>query len=169
MPRKGPNGRNVKATLITAIVILCVFVGFELGKKWERYKFVRVVDGDTISLRNMRTGEEQGFRIMGINAPDNKDCYFYASGAILGKNLLGKNLEYKIIGHDGFGRILGNVYANKVDVAEEMVSSGAAWAYDAAEVHDPLKPNAEYYAALQKLEEVPKSKKMGIWSDLCLK
>lgn len=152
-----------------SIVIMCVYIGFELGKQWEGYKYVRVVDGDTIMVQSKRNGEETRLRVMGIDAPETKECFGNEASLILRSNLDGKKLSYQIFGRDGFGRFLGIVYANETDVSEKMVEMGAATAYSATEIHDDLKPTAEYFQTLKKLEEESRNKRMGIWSDLCLK
>lgn len=169
MARKGLGRGRLRLVLVISIIVLCVYIGFELGKKWEGYKLLRIVDGDTILVHNLRTGEDQRLRLMGINAPDSRSCYFDAAGAMLNKILLGKKLKYEVFGHDGFGRILGIVYANNTDVAEKMVSSGAALAYSAKDVHDVMKPSDAYFDALQLLQEKPRYERLGVWSDLCLK
>lgn len=169
MVRKWLKRKNLKWILIVSIVILCVYIGFELGKSWEGYRYIRVVDGDTILVQNRRNGEPQRVRLVGINAPEARDCYSTEAGAILRKNLEGRHLEYKIFGRDGFGRILAIVYADNVDVSQIMVSAGAAAAYDAKDVHDKLKPDLGYFTYLEKIEEDPRVKRVGMWSDLCLK
>jgi endonuclease YncB( thermonuclease family) len=144
-------------------------MGFELGRQWEGYRFVRVVDGDTVVVQSRRNGEETRLRLVGINSPETNECFSEQAKFQLGKSIIGKKISYKIFGRDGFGRYLGIVYANNTDVSQDMIASGAAVAYNASDVHDDLKPSKEYFEGLKKLEEEPKVRKIGIWSDLCLK
>lgn len=169
MARKWRLRDNWVKIVVVSIVILCLYIGFEWGKGWERYKYVRVVDGDTIVVQNLRNGEETRMRLIGIDAPEVKSCFFDESTAILKKNLEGRRITYKIYGHDGFGRILAIVYADNVDVSQILVSNGAVAAYDARDVHDKIKPEVGYFTYLLRIEQDAKAKKMGIWSDLCLK
>jgi len=86
----------------------------------------------------------------------------------LGNYLKSGQIEYKTMGRDGFGRILGNIYVDNVDLSNKMVRSGMARAYDASEVHDEIKPDKVYFDELMKLQIMAKQEKTGIWSDDCL-
>jgi len=155
--------------MVVSIVIMCVYIGFELGKQWEGYKYIRVVDGDTIMVQSKRNGEETRLRVMGIDAPETRDCFGNEASLILQSLLYGKKLSYQIFGRDGFGRFLGIVYANNDDISEKMVAMGAATAYSAKDIHDDLKPDSSYFETLKRLEEESKGKKLGVWSSLCLR
>ena len=169
MANKAKKVEKIVMILVGMTLIVCVYIGFELGKIWDGYKVVRVVDGDTVMIKSRRTGEETRFRLMGINAPDLNQCFFDQSAGILEASLRNKSLRVEIKGRDGFGRFLGNLYAGNTDVAETLVRSGAAWAYMADGVHDKLKPELAYFEKLQKMEDRPKTEKIGVWSDLCMK
>ena len=169
MVRKWKIGNKTRWVLVLSILILCLYTGFELGKQWDGYRLVRVIDGDTVLVQSRRNGEETRLRLVGINSPETNECFFDQAKVQLGMALDGKKITYKIFGRDGFGRFLGIVYANNADVSENMVATGAALAYSASEVHDELKPATDYFDSLKKLEEEPKAKKMGVWSYLCLK
>jgi endonuclease YncB( thermonuclease family) len=145
---------------------LGVVFGFGIGKKYEGYKVSRVVDGDTLAIINLRDSREMKLRIWGINAPETKQCYFEESKMELSKILGNKEPRFEIMGYDGFGRMLAKVFIDQVDVGKQMIQRGAAVQYDAAAVHDELKPSAEYLAGLHQPEDEAKAKKLGLW-DRC--
>lgn len=148
-----------------AVIFFCV--GLLVGIKFEKLVFLRVVDGDTFWVTNLRDGSEWKVRLWGVNAPDSKKCYFGESTKILEQELMGKELKYEIFGKDEYGRILAKVFADGLNIEETLVATGAAVAYDAKEVHTDLRPSKEYVESLKRLEERAKSEKLGVWSEAC--
>ncbi len=155
-------------TLEIAILILIFAFGFWVGMKYEKLEFVRVIDGDTFVVKNRRDGQEWRVRLWGVNAPDQKECFFDDARKILSQELKNKNIIYQRYGYDGYGRILAEVYLDGESLEEKMVATGAARVYDGAGVHDDLKPSDEFIKNLRKLEERAKAEKMGVWSDGCM-
>lgn len=170
MVRKGRK-KSLKIPTRTLLVglVLGWILGFGLGLKYEKLVFEKVVDGDTFWVRNLRNGEDWKVRLWGVDAPDTKQCYFKEATEVLERELAGKKLRYRRYGYDGYGRILAEVYVNGKNVEETLVATGAVRAYGATEVHDELRPSAEYTANLKKIEEMARVKKLGMWSDACLK
>jgi len=161
------NWKWVLGGLGISVIIFCV--GFLAGLRFEKLDFLRVVDGDTFWVVNRRDGRDWKVRLWAVNAPDTKECYFDEATKILEKELLNKKISYERFGYDGYGRILAKVYVNGVSLEETLVATGAAVAYDAAQVHDELKPSAEYVANLKKIEEKAKIEKRGMWSSACVR
>lgn len=147
------------------VILLQVFLA---GLRFEKLEFLRVVDGDTFWVTNLRDGREWKVRLWGVDAPNTKECYFDEATRILDNELVGKKITYERFGYDGYGRILAKVYVDGVNLEETLVATGAAVAYDAFEVHDELKPSEEYVANLKKIEEKAKEEKLGIWSATCM-
>lgn len=157
--------------VLVGIFLMMVILArvFLAGLRYERLEFLRVVDGDTFWVVNRRDGREWKVRLWAVNAPDTKECYFDEATKILEKELLNKKISYERFGYDGYGRILAKVSVNGVSLEETLVATGAAVAYDASDVHDELKPSAEYVANLKKIEEKAKNEKVGMWSAECSK
>ena len=137
------------------------------GLKYEILVYERVIDGDTFVVKNLRDGRDWSVRLWAVNAPDAKECYYKEATGVLEEELAGKKITYERYGYDSFGRILAKVYVNGQDLEERLVATGAAEVYDAAEVHDELKPSKEYYESLKMIEEKAKSEKLGMWSAAC--
>lgn len=159
----------VRGAWLFSTLVLGLVLGFGVGLRYEKLVFEKVVDGDTFWVRNLRNGENLKVRLWGVNAPDNKECYYQEAKEALEKEVVGKKLEFQRFGYDGYGRILAEIKANSENVEEKLVSAGAAKVYDAVEVHDELRPSAEYLSNLKKLEEMARTKKQGVWSDKCVK
>lgn len=153
------------AILAGAIVLLGLAFGFGFyeGKKWEGYRLSRVVDGDTLAVINMRDGREMRLRIWAIDAPDQKQCFEDEARVELAKLVAEKRISYEVFGFDGYGRILAKVFADGADVGKMMVANGAARAYDAADVHDELKPSLDYVTVMRGEEDSAKMAKRGLW------
>lgn len=150
------------------LLILAMMQVFLAGLRYEKLEYKRVVDGDTFWVTNLRDGSEWKVRLWGVDAPDTKECYFDEATKILEGELIGKKITYERYGYDGYGRILAKVYADGKNLEEYLVATGAAKAYQAEEVHDELKPSAEYFESLKKIEESAKMAKIGMWSEKCL-
>ena len=147
------------------IIIFCV--GFLVGARFEKLVFNRMVDGDTFWVTNLRDGREWKVRLWGVDAPDTKECYFGEATKILENELTSKKIAYERFGYDDYGRILAKVYVNGINLEEILVATGAAIAYGAKDVHDDLRPSAEYVASLKIIEETARNEKVGMWSSGC--
>lgn len=154
------------------IIVFCLLTVvmaqmFMAGLRFEKLEYKRVIDGDTFVVNNLRDGQEWRVRLWGIDSPDEKKCYYKEAKIILEQELTGEKITYERYGYDDYGRILAKVFVNGKNLEEVMVATGAAIAYDASEVHDKLKPSAEYVAALREIEETAKKAKLGVWSSAC--
>lgn len=150
--------------LIAVMLGLVFSAGSSYGKRFEDYRVVRVIDGDTVMMVNERDGREVRLRIWGIEAPEPGGCYAEESGSAL-EEMLSDKPEVEIFGYDGFGRILARMFIDDTDIGKKMVEIGAATAYDAASVHDDLKPSSEYVNELMVVEEMARERNAGIWEE----
>ncbi len=97
-----------------------------------------VYDGDTIEV--VIDGTATDVRLLGINTPENDECFSEEASDYLRDRLLNREVGLTIEGDDQFGRALGFVTLDDADINEEMVSQGLAIAttdewgsYDKAE------------------------------------
>lgn len=84
-----------------------------------------VADGDTLTLRVDR--EEVRVRLAGIDAPEHGQPFGQAARKSLAALVAGRTVGVRELGHDSYGRVLGNVYVGGVDVNAEQVRRGYAW------------------------------------------
>lgn len=120
-----------------------------------------IVDGDTIEVAT--SDGRLTVRLVGINAPDEGECYRERAREHLVDTLQGSDVTVDVIGTDQFGRTLANVYVRPTGrhLNLEMVSGGLAIA-TTPEDHDL---GGE---ALLDAEEDAFAAERGLWaSDAC--
>ena len=115
----------------------------------------RVVDGDTVDVGGIR------IRLEGIDAPEMAQecgtagherwrCGLAASKALAGL-IDGASIACRPQGRDKYGRILAVCYRDGVDLNQEMVRTGQAWAF--------VRYSGRYVA----VEAEARSARRGIW------
>lgn len=87
----------------------------------------RIVDGDTLELivgsRNIR------IRLAEIDAPELSQPYGVTAKAELGKLVATRRVRVEIVDTDRYGRLVGEIHLDGLNVNHEMVRAGHAWAY----------------------------------------
>jgi endonuclease YncB( thermonuclease family) len=113
------------------VIVLLVFPCFSFA---SQYKSTRVVDGDTIKVAN--NGNQLTIRFVGIDAPETSrkkreagQSFSQKSTKYLTSLVLNKMVEIKSYGKDRYGRTLGVVFVNDINVNLEMVKAGLAEVY----------------------------------------
>lgn len=142
--------------------------GYYLGKRYGGYRVNRVVDGDTLGVTDLRTGRDWRLRLWGIDAPEAKECGAKESRENLEKLVGGRKIEIKILGVDGFGRLIGRVWVEGEEVAERIVADGWARVDISTEsVYEDLKPGLADIGEMRRLEEAAMKSGAGVWGSLC--
>jgi endonuclease YncB( thermonuclease family) len=96
----------------------------------EKVTLVRQLDADTYIVRNA-AGKEERVRIAGIDAPESATEAGAESTEEAGKFLAGKQLRLRRRGGlDPYGRTIGDISANNVDLASILVQQGYARVYN---------------------------------------
>ena len=121
-----------------------------------------MIDGDTIVLAKSTTGlPKVKVRLVAIDAPELSQPYGPESADALNK-FKGKFVTVEFKKKGPYGRIIGQVFLDKIDIGLLQVSEGNAWY--AAKYRSHL-PNTEhqkkYYEAEQKAQQL----KRGLWAD----
>ena len=95
----------------------------------EEIKILRVIDGDTVSAESR--GTEIKIRLSEIDAPEMGQPFGTNSKKCLSE-LIRENsdLKFKSDGQDGYGRSLGWLMTDQINLNYEMVKRGCAWVYD---------------------------------------
>lgn len=126
------------------------------------YEVGRVIDGDTFEL-----SDGDVVRLLGVNAPEEKECYFNEAKESLRKLIEGKEVELRkdVSGADDFGRLLRYVILpsagslkDNILVDEYMVGEGYA------EMQNNPKDKLYFGLLLEKQEQAKRGKK-GIWGE----
>ena len=125
----------------------------QAGETWSGW-VSWVMDGDTVLLVRAGQSEPVKLRIDGVDAPESCQPGGMASRDELIRLVLRKQVLVSDLGQDSYGRQVGRLSVEGVDVGAELVRSGMAWAYRFRTGRGP-------YAALQR--EAQKDKK-GLFS-----
>ncbi|HVF65547.1 MAG TPA: thermonuclease family protein [Casimicrobiaceae bacterium] len=115
-------------------------------------RVVHVHDGDTISVLVGR--QELRVRLAGIDSPERYQPYGTLARRALAEMISGRNVRVTTFGRDRFGRVLGRVHLDNVDVNAEQVRRGWAWVF---------RRNGD--ARLLALEAEAKAARRGLWQD----
>ena len=127
----------------------------------ENMQVLKVSDADTIVVTkkpriNFKYKKQKGdliVRLQGIDAPETKQKWGTACAHMLRKKLLNKRVNILEEGRDKYGRVLGRVRFNGIDINRELVRQGCAWAYvgfDDSYIED---------------EKHARTFKLGLWRD----
>lgn len=107
------------------------------------------MDGDTVLLVRPGQTEPVKLRIEGVDAPESCQPGGMASRDALIRLALRKEVQVTDLGQDSYGRQVGRLSVQGVDLGAEMVGSGMAWAYHFRTGRGP-------YAALQRVAQKEK-------------
>ncbi len=91
-------------------------------------KVVKITDGDTLYVLDANY-EQHKIRLAGIDAPERKQAYGLASRKHLLSIVAGKQVTVEYQKRDRYGRIVGKVLFDGIDVCLEQVKAGFAWHY----------------------------------------
>ena len=108
---------------------------------YYKVEILRVVDGDTVDVRmdlGFNVWHKCRVRLMGINAPESRtrDKEEKKRGLAAKQWLINTldsaqaDIEMKSHGSGKYGRILGEIYINDININQLMVSEGHAVKYD---------------------------------------
>lgn len=124
---------------------------------------VGISDGDTITVlseetcegdKGCRSGKRQHrVRLADVDAPEVGQPHGAASRSMLSALVYHKQVSVQSVGHDKYGRVVGQVFVGSLWVNGEMVDQGGAWVY-------------RQYSRSPELLEVEvqaRNRKLGLW------
>ncbi len=117
------------------------------------WRVVGVHDGDTITCLD-ESNQQQKVRLSSIDAPEVGQEYGRASREALAAMVFGKTVTVADEGRDQYGRWIGAVTVDGLDVNRQMIATGNAWHYTEFS-NDPT---------LAALQEQARTQKIGLWS-----
>lgn len=154
------------------LVIFLVLLSFFGGSYFEKQKtkttpiptispiqnptVVEVTDGDTMKLSTGQT-----FRLYGVNSPEVKEPYFEEAKAFTQNLVLNKEISFEQeenYKEDKFGRMLGYVFVDGVNLNLELVRNGLARV-----VLYEKRAKIKYQDELLSAEKEAREKKLGVW------
>ena len=117
-------------------------------------KVVSVTDGDTIKVLT-KDKTQYKIRLVGIDAPEKTQAFGKKSKKNLSKLVANRITDIHYEKKDRYGRILGIVYIDGMDMNLRQLKDGYAWVYRR------YCSRADYY----KAEKYARTKKLGLWYD----
>lgn len=136
------------AAFLAAVPLIAAPAGDELTGK-----IVGVHDGDTVTL--LVGKQTYKIRLEGIDAPELGQPFGKRSKKALSGAIFGKPVRVETYGSDRYGRVIGRIYGDGMNVNAAMVASGWAWHY--VKYSDSR--------TLAKAERSARAEKVGLWSD----
>jgi endonuclease YncB( thermonuclease family) len=118
-----------------------------------RGRVVGITDGDTVVVLT-KEKKQVKIRLNCIDAPEKNQDFGQRAKQSLSDMIFGKDVEVVVHDTDKYGRTVGTIYLNGVDINLEQVKKGMAWVYSHY-CKDPA-----YYKAW----DIAKKNKVGLWS-----
>ncbi len=115
-------------------------------------RVIKVTDGDTIKVQ--LTSGPINVRFDSIDAPESHQPHGAQAKAALAKLVADRDVELDVITQDRYERLVAVVYVGGVNVNEQLVKDGHAWAY-----REYLK-NRDYCT----WEDNARTAKRGVWA-----
>jgi endonuclease YncB( thermonuclease family) len=142
------SARGVFACAVLAVAVFAVPARADFTGK-----VVAVADGDTVTILVER--REVRVRLSGIDAPEHGQPHARAARQSLASLVAGRTVAVHGRGQDGYGRVLGELRVDALDVNAEQVRRGYAWVFRRYSL-DPY---------LLALEAEAKAARRGLWQD----
>lgn len=117
------------------------------------WRVVGVHDGDTVTCLD-ESNQQQKVRLAEIDAPEIGQDYGKVSREALAEMVFGKTVDVTEDGKDRYGRWIGHLSSNGVDVNRQMIATGNAWHY------------VDYSrdTSLAALQTQAQSQRLGLWA-----
>jgi endonuclease YncB( thermonuclease family) len=149
----------MKKIALAAAMLLAVFAYDALAASLAG-RVVGVSDGDTVTVL---TAENRQFRIRlaGIDAPEKKQAFGTHAKETLSRQLFGQSVTVEWTKTDRYGRIVGRVERDGIDVNLEQLREGSAWVYTQYLRELSAEDRKRYLA----VEQQAKSQRAGLWLD----
>ncbi len=123
-------------------------------------KVVKITDGDTLYVLDANYKEHK-IRLAGIDAPERKQAYGLASRKHLATIVANKQVTIAYEKRDRYGRIVGKVLLDGIDVCLEQVKVGLAWHYKKYQ-HEQSPEDRQLYA---EAENQARTGRLGLWRE----
>jgi len=113
----------MKNTFFILCIILnyCVYAGDFTGK------VVSIADGDTVMV--LTDNKQTKVRLAEIDTPEKNQPYGKKAKKALSDFIFGKIVRIEIDTIDRYGRTVGTIFLNDLNINKEMVKAGHAWVY----------------------------------------
>jgi endonuclease YncB( thermonuclease family) len=124
-------------------------------------KVIRIADGDTLTVLVDCAKLDVPIRLAGIDAPEKGMPFGTVSKQSLADLAFGKQVVVEWRKKDKYGRVVGKVLVDGLDVNLEQVKRGLAWHFKEYEGEQSAEDREAYAAA----EATAKAAGAGLWKD----
>lgn len=121
-------------------------------------KVIAVADGDTVTILDVEMHQHK-IRLAGIDAPEKAQAFGQASKNSLSDMIFGHAVDVAWDKRDRYGRIIGKISADQLDVCLEQLRRGMAWHYKQYQRDQSPADRLAYAAA----EVQARTNHVGIW------
>jgi endonuclease YncB( thermonuclease family) len=132
------------------------------GKENDIYEVTSSTDGDTIKIDYNGTIEK--VRLIGIDTPETKECFYLEAKKKLQSLIGGKSVRIEPDSSQGerdkYGRLLLYIWVDSVNINEKMIKAGFAYEYT---YNLPYK----YQDSFKQAQQEARENKKGLWGDAC--
>jgi len=142
------------------VLVIFLFLSTFANAKTIEGLVVGVSDGDTITVLDQQKNSYK-IRLQGIDAPEKKQAFGEKSKQSLHDLVHSKQVRIEYDKEDKYGRIVGKVTVDDVDVCLEQLVLGMAWHYKKYQNEQSVSDRALY----SDTELKSKSLKLGLWTD----
>ncbi len=113
-------------------------------------RVVRIADGDTVSILDANNKQHK-VRLYGIDSPERDQPFGTAAKKVLMQLVDEKSVGVVVVATDSYGRAVGTLYQQGVNINVAMVANGYAWWYQHYAPHERTLASSEQQARDQKL------------------
>ena len=124
-------------------------------------RVTRVIDGDTVEVRDDVARTTIRVRLAGIDAPERGQPFATRARERLGELLRTEPVRIQVFKHDRYDRAVGNLWAGGTDVGLALIAEGLAWHFSRYAHEQPRRERAAYEAAQAKAQ----ANRVGLWRD----
>lgn len=119
-------------------------------------KVISIADGDTITILSDKS--QHKIRLYGIDTPEKGQAFGNAAKKYTSKLVAGKTVDVEDYDTDKYGRTVGVVFVNGVNVNQSLINAGLAWQYQKY-------CKASFCGDWVRLEERAKATGIGLWAE----
>ena len=142
------------------LLIFVLFLSNIVNAKTIEGLVVGVADGDTITVLDQQKNTYK-IRLQGIDAPEKKQAFGEKSKQSLHDLVHGKQVRIEYDKDDKYGRIVGKITLDDLDICLQQLVLGMAWHYKKYQNEQSVADRVVYNDAELK----SKSLKLGLWAD----
>ena len=146
--------------IFQCLATLLLFVAGDLNASTLQGKVVHIADGDTITVLDANNTQHK-IRLQGIDAPEKAQPFGQKSKQSLSQMVYNKQVTVEYQKKDKYGRTVGKVVFNGLDICLEQIKLGMAWHYKQYE-SEQTKEDRETYA---QAEHAARTQALGLWKD----